>query len=250
MPDQSIKNREKPITLIHHAANCDHNRPSGSLSALEYCLSAGVAVVEIDVIPLADNSFALLHDPNLEADTSGKGNVTRMTRSEVEKCYYGNNGAVTSERVGFLDDAIDLLRGHPDTQRLQLDLKPFAPLNSTLLSELKVLIEPVEDRIQVTSYADWAVRALRHSFPTLALGFDPLLYLDLVDDEPRPDNVPPFRIGAYGLRDDHPLSAWQWAPLGDYFAARAASLLAQVPKGCEWFIRAELLKLAFDAGFD
>jgi hypothetical protein len=50
--------------------------------------------------------------------------------------------------------------------------------------------------------------------------------------------------------DDHPLSAYQWGPLGDYFAARAGALFSQVPVGCEWFIRAEILRMAFDAGFN
>ena len=44
--------------------------------------------------------------------------------------------------------------------------------------------------------ADWVVRGLHQVHPNLSLGFDPLLYLDLVDDEPRPESIPPFRIGA------------------------------------------------------
>jgi glycerophosphoryl diester phosphodiesterase len=86
--------------------------------------------------------------------------------------------------------------------------------------------------------------------PGLALGFDPLLYLDIVEETPRPENIPPFRVGAYGLLDDHPLSAYQWGPPAEYFAARAESLLVQAPVGCEWFIRAEVLQIALDAGFN
>ena len=118
-----------------------------------------------------------------------------------------------------------------------------------MLHNFLSIIEPVIDRVQVTSYADWAVRSLSTHAPQLALGFDPLLYLDLVEDEPRPEDIPPFRVGAYGLLDDHPLSAYQWGPAVDYFSARAEALLSQVPPGCEWFIRAEILKMALDAGF-
>jgi glycerophosphoryl diester phosphodiesterase len=220
------------------------------LSALQKCLSSGAAFIEIDVIPLADGSFALLHAPNLEEDTNGSGNAPEMTREQIQNLKYVHNGSVTEEKVGFLEGAVELLRQSPECERLQLDLKPFTPLSQQVLRNFLSIIEPVIDRIQVTSYADWAVRNLSTHAPELALGFDPLLYLDLVEDEPRPPDIPPFRVGAYGLLDDHPLSAYQWGPVGDYFAARAEALLSQVPRGCEWFIRAEILKMAFDAGFN
>ncbi len=242
--------RQNPVTLIHHAANCSHNEPPGSLSALQACLSSGAAYIEIDLIPLADGSFALLHDPNLAAGTNGTGSAPRMKREQIEDLQYVHNGTVTNEKVGFLDGAIHLLKQFPDCSQLQLDLKPFSPLNQDMLRNFLSMIEPVIDRVQVTSVADWAVRTLSNRSPELALGFDPLLYLDLATDEPRPENIPPFRMGAYGLLDDHPLSAYQWGTPGDYFAARANALLTQVPGGCEWFIRAEVLKIALDAGFN
>ncbi|MFN2304740.1 MAG: glycerophosphodiester phosphodiesterase [Anaerolineales bacterium] len=250
MLPETFDYRERPVTLIHHAAHCKHKAPPGSLSALETCLNAGSIAIEIDVIPLADGQFALLHDQNLETETNGDGIAHQKTRAEVEKLYYTVKGEVTSEKVGFLEDAVDLLQEHPDTQRLQLDLKPFAPLTQAVLRDFTGLIKPVIHRIQVTSVADWAVRSLARFSQELTLGFDPLLYLDMVDEIPRPKSIPPFRVGAYNLLDDHPLSSYQWGPLGDYFAARAAALLVQAPAGCEWFIRAELLKVALTAGFD
>jgi len=242
--------RERPVTLIHHAANCDHEMPPNSLSALRRCFSAGAAFVEIDIIPLADGSFALLHDPNLVEDTDGRGNAAQMTRGEVENLHYLYDGAVTNEKVGFLEGAVDLLIQFPTTRRLQLDFKPFSALTQSSLHHFLSIIEPVMDRVQLSSVADWALRALASTAPKLSLGFDPLLYLDLVEDTPRPENIPPFRLGAYGLLDDHPLAAYQWGTMGDYFAARASALLVQAPRGCEWYIRAEILQLALDAGFD
>ena len=209
-----------------------------------------MAAVEIDIIPLADGCFALLHNQNLEADTNGTGNAPQMRRAQIENLQYRVEGTVTSEKVGFLEDAIDLLSAHPDTGRLQLDLKPFTPLTQALLWEFIDMIHPIKDRVQVSSVSDWAVRALSKAAPELSIGFDPLLYLDLVENDPRPEDIPPFRVGAYGLQDDHPLSAYQWGTLGEYFAARASALLMQAPLQCEWFIRAELLKMALDAGFD
>lgn len=246
-----MDNREiKPVTLIHHAANHEHNAPPGSLSALESCLQAGAAVIEIDVIPLADGSFALLHEQDLSVETDGVGKAPQVGRKQVANLHYRIDGRITDEKVGFLESAINLLAAHPDTQRLQLDLKPFSPLTEAVLRDFLAIIEPVKARIQVTSVADWAIRGLADASPGLSLGFDPLLYLDLVGEQPRPKDIPPFRMGAYGLLDDHPLSAYRWGALREYFTARAEALLHQAPQGCDWFIRAEVLKMGLEAGFD
>jgi len=250
MLPETLDLRKNPVTLIHHAAHCAHDMPPGSLLALEGCLQKGSAVIEIDVIPLGDGSFALLHDQNLEVDTTGYGKATEMKRGQVKNLYYKVNDKVSQEKVGFLEDAIDLFKAYPNTQRLQLDLKPFAPLTRAILSDFLALLAPVKDRILVTSVVDWALRSLANCAPDLSLGFDPLLYIDIADEKPRPEGIPPFRVGAYGMMDDHPLSAYQWGPLGDYLAARAGALLVQVPKGCAWFIRAVLLQKALEAGFD
>ncbi len=202
------------------------------------------------MIPLGDGSFALLHDNNLKLDTNGEGNAVDMDRGKVEKLQYKVNNKVSDEKVGFLEDAIDLLKAYPNTKQLQIDLKPFTPLTRAVLSDFLRLLAPVKDRILVTSVVDWALRSLAAYAPDLALGFDPLIYLDIVDEEPRPEGIPPFRVGAYGLLDDHPLSAYQWGAPIEYYAARAGALLVQAPKGCAWFIRAALIQKMLTAGFD
>lgn len=247
------KLKESPsrtIQIIHHAAHGSHNEPPGSLAALERCLASGAAFVEIDVLPLADGSYALLHDRDLGEETSGAGDAVRSTRDEVGKLTYKSDGDISNERIGFLEGAITLLQSYPRTQRLQLDLKPYLPLTGPVLKDFIALLKPVLDRVQVTTVADWVVRGLSQAIPELSLGFDPLLYLDLVEDDPRPEGVPPFRIGAYGLLDDHPLAAYRWGSLGEYFAARAEGLWTQAQPAREWFIRAEVLEMAHQAGFD
>lgn len=250
MLHETHETRQTPVTLIHHAASCGSQAPPGSLSALAKCLDSGAAVIEIDVLPLADGSFALLHDQNLDEETSGTGRAPEMKRAYIASLTYRVNGEVTDEKIGFLEAAIDLLKTHSETQRLQLDLSPFTPLTRGVLQNFIDILEPALERIQVTSVADWAIRSLAEFAPGLSLGFDPLLYLDIEGGDPRPEDVPPFRVGAYGLRDDHPLSAYQWGPVGDYFAARGGALLTQVPEGCEWFIRGEVLRTALEAGFN
>jgi glycerophosphoryl diester phosphodiesterase len=236
--------------LIHHAANRGHHHPPNSLPGLHTCLEAGARIVEVDVTPLADGDFALLHDGQLDRATDGTGPAFAATAAQVRRLRYVHRGTVTGEPVGLLSQAVALVRDYPQLQELQLDFKPHAPLTDALLINLLRAIEPVKKQIRVTSVADWALRRLRALDANLWLGFDPLLYLDLERQKPRDEAIPPFRVGAYGYQDDHPLSSRLWGSTADYLAARAEALDAQVPAGIMWYISAPLLARALDDGFD
>ncbi|MCJ7623734.1 MAG: hypothetical protein MUO76_09545, partial [Anaerolineaceae bacterium] len=86
--------------------------------------------------------------------------------------------------------------------------------------------------------------------PELLLGFDPMLYLDLEIMGESPGGRPPFRMGAYGFRDDHPLASQVWGSMAEYLGARAEVLFSQVPENVTWFIRAKLLLRAIDERFN
>lgn len=240
----------KPILLIHHASNRDHGHPSGSPPALQACLEAGARIVEIDISVLADGQFAMLHGPVLEKETTGSGPISALTSKQVCALHYIHKGQPTLVPVGLLADALELLQQHPNTVELQLDLKPDVYSSDAVLSRLIADLQPVKDRVRVTSPSDWALRRLRALDPELPLGFDPLLYVEIdygADSDPA---VPPFRRGAYGYWDDHPLSTRRWGPAADYLAARAEALWNQAPAGAIWYIDAALLGQALDDGFD
>jgi glycerophosphoryl diester phosphodiesterase len=232
--------------LILHGASLDHSLPFGSLANLELSLKAGIPRIEVDVFPLKDGDFAMLHDPNLSQISQVSGSALELTAGQIQAVRYKGS----TELLGTLSQAVALLKKYPVQDFLQLDLKPYAPLTMTSLQRLIQLIKPVQDKIMVSSIADWAVRIIQRISPTLRLGFDPLLYLDLVEEEPREEGIPPFRVGAYGYLDDHPLAAQNWGSLTQYFEARAEALIQQVPQGTTWFINATLLDESLQAGFD
>ena len=237
--------------FIQHAANLDPTLPPGSLTSLQNCLVNRVKWVEVDIIPLKGGDFALLHDPKLEHISNGLGDVFEKTADQVKQLVYkGQKSWGKNIQLGTLSQALLLLKEDPDHTNLQLDLKPYAPLSPEVLRNLLDLIEPVKNRILISCVADWAVRQLRKMDSVVKLGFDPLLYLDIVSKEPRPEGVPPFRIGEFGYLDDHPLAAQKWGEPGDYFALRAEALFCQVPRGVTWFLNADLLTDALDAGFN
>lgn len=232
--------------LILHAANLDHQLPPGSLAGLELSLKAGINRIEVDAIPIKDGDFVLLHDPKLENVSEVSGLVAEQTAAFVHEVKYKDSPYY----LGTLSQAVVLLQENPVDGFLQLDLKPYAPLTPETLRNLVNWIKPVQHSVMVSSVADWALRILHKMAPDLLLGFDPLLYLDLVEEEPREEGIPPFRVGAFGYLDDHPLAVQRWGKLSDYFEARAETLLQQMPAGITWFINAQLLDEAMDAGFN
>jgi len=222
------------------------------MRGLKSCLNGGARVVELDISPLADGEFLLLHDGLLDRDTSGSGPVNALTTDQVNSLFHVWQGAVTEEPVGLLSHALDLLSRHSHPIELQLDLKPHAPLDNEVLERLVTELQPVKDRVRVTSVADWALRRLRALDADLPLGFDPLLYLDVSPHQAEEHGlaIPPFRMGAYGYWDDHPLATRRWGETANYLAARAEALWAHVPPGGIWYIRAGLLAQALADGFN
>ena len=233
--------------MIHHAANRGYDYPQNSLGGLRRCLEAGARVVEVDIIPLRDSDFALLHDNLLEDGTDGSGPVHAATVDQVRSLHHVQRGVVTEERVGLLSEAVSLIQGHARFRELQLDLKESVPSTDAILNRLLRIVEPVKDKVRVTSGADWALRRLRALDADLSLGFDPLLYLEV---EGWGEEVPPFRLGAYGYWDDHPLATRRWGTSADYLVARAEALWTQAPSNAVWYIRALLLSRALEDGFD
>lgn len=240
----------KPVVLIHHSANREHRHAEGSPRALNACLEAGARVVEVDLSPLVDGEFALLHGPTLEGETTGIGPVADLSPEQIRGLHYVRRGMATDEPVGLLAEALELVAGHSQPVELQLDLKPYSPLSEDTLSCLVADLEPVKDRVRVSSGADWILRRLSALDPDLPLGFDPLLYLEFDPGEGRDPSDPPHRLGSFGYWDDHPLASRRWGPTAEYLAARAEALWVQAPVGALWYIAAHLLIRALDDGFD
>ena len=237
------------LTLIHHAARREEGDLGNALSSLRRCQEAGARIVEIDISPPADGDFALLHDELLQGETDGTGPVITATAEQIRQLHLRDDGTVTEEPVGLLSQAVTFLHREPQPGELQLDLKLDGSVYEFVLAGLARLVAGVRDRVRVTSGADWALRRLHALDPALPLGFDPLLYFGL-ERVPHAPGIPPFRVGAYGYADDHPLAALRWGSTAAYLAARAEALWAQAPMATVWYLHAPLLARMLDDGFD
>ena len=74
--------------FVYHAARRGDRHPPSSLSGLADCLAAGASIIEVDVAPLADGGFALVHDARLERISEGKGLVPAATSAEIQGLHH------------------------------------------------------------------------------------------------------------------------------------------------------------------
>lgn len=238
-----------PTALVHHAAGRGRRHPPSSLSGLRDCLEAGARFVEVDINPLADGDFALLHDRFLEQGTDGKGAVGAATADQVRGLRLRWRGELTGECVATLSEAVALAAGAPDLQELQLDLKAHVPVIEDALASLARLIAPLGPRVRVSSTDDRALRRLGAHVPASRLGFDPLRHLDIEPGPSKSTSRYLCHAGAYGYLDDHPLAADRWGVPAEYLAARSDALWSLMPARV-WYVRAILLGRMLEDGFD
>ena len=165
--------------MVIHAAHRGDRFPPNSQGGLRDSLEAGARYVEVDINPLADGEYALLHDRFLEAETDGRGSVAAATGESVRGLRRHWRGELTDERVATLSDAVALAAGAPTLVELQLDLKAYSPVPDAALANLGRIVRPLGRRVRVSSTSDRDLRRLHEAAPDLALGFDPLRHLDV-----------------------------------------------------------------------
>ena len=236
--------------MVCHAAGRGDRFPPNSLEGLRDCLDAGAPFVEVDINPLADGEYALLHDRFLEDESDGRGSVATATGETVRTLRRRWRGGLTDERVALLTDAVALAVGSQTLVELQLDLKTYNPVPDAALTSLGRMTSSLgRRRWRVSSTSDRELRRLHEIASDLALGFDPLRHLDV---DPGPGKTASRylrRTGAYGYLDDHALAADRWGAASEYLAARGSVLWAQAPVKM-WYIRATLLARMLADGFD
>ncbi|MHB9031423.1 MAG: glycerophosphodiester phosphodiesterase [Anaerolineae bacterium] len=239
--------------LVHHKAALDgSSHPPNSLAAVRACLAAGAEWIEVDISALAVDDFLLVHTPDLSAETTGRGNVSRTRPAETRDLRLRQHGVVSGEPPALLSEVVTAFVAAPGPARLQLDWKDHVPyVSSEPVERLARLLAPLERRVLVSSVADWQLQRLAEAAPGIELGFDIQLYLDYdpPGSVPDPDTFP-RRTGAYGYRDDHPLTGGRWGSAADYLAERCREICRQVPAASTYYLRHSLVARSLADGFD
>jgi glycerophosphoryl diester phosphodiesterase len=183
------------------------------------------ASVEIDLVLHGGHGFAVLHDFQLDEDTTGHGPV-RETPPEVLRGLRlrSDDGAPRADTVMLLDDLCALLVGSPPAPGalLQLDVKEdHSALDALTVTVFARTVEPVATSLIVSGRDAAAIAALAGATPGLALGHDPC----------QDDKVARLRA----TRD---------------FAGFIGEALAEAPTASMIYLAHEIIAAADVAGFD
>ena len=226
--------------------------PPNSLEAVRASLQAGAEFIEVDVNALAMGDYLLVHDGDLSEETSGAGPVAGCTPAQARELWIKHRGAVTDCRVPLLSDVVRLFLENPGHSRLQLDFKNVYPLpTDEPLQRLVRLIEPLGERVLVSSGADWQLRRIHRLAPWLALGFDIMYYISWKPaGDVRDPREPPRLLGAYGYFDDHVLASVALWPTARYLADRCETLLDQSPWASIYYLEHHLIAQSLRDGFN
>ncbi|MEP7291345.1 MAG: glycerophosphodiester phosphodiesterase family protein [Chloroflexota bacterium] len=244
--------RQAPV-IVHHMAALDASpHPPNSLEAIRASLEANAAFIEIDVTALAADDYLLVHDGVLEHETSGVGEVGATLPAETSSLLIKTrDGVVTAYRPPLLSEVVALFGDHPGRMRLQIDYKNVHPMrDDEPLRRFLRLIKPLgEQRVLVSSGADWQLRWMRRNAAWLDLGFDIGFYLDY-RPTPVDPRQPPYFLGAYGYHDDHVLAKMALLSPAQYLAERCDMLLHALPDASTWYVDHRLLARALDEDFN
>ncbi|HEV7276645.1 MAG TPA: glycerophosphodiester phosphodiesterase family protein [Devosiaceae bacterium] len=135
------------------------------------------ASVEVDLVVHGDGGMAVLHDLELDRETTGSGPVRGADAATLRNLHLRDEeGGVLDDRVMLLEDLAALVRrdgAHPDAL-LQLDYKEdAAALDPVVIANFTLALAPVARHFILSAGDAEAVAALAADLPDLRIGYDP-----------------------------------------------------------------------------
>ncbi|QRG65122.1 glycerophosphodiester phosphodiesterase family protein [Brevibacillus choshinensis] len=152
----------------------EHPYLENTLSSMQAAFEAGAAVVELDVQPTKDGTFAVFHDWTLVCRTNGEGVTRDFSLDELQKLDIGYNytadqGATFPFRgkgIGLMPSLDDVFKQFPN-QPLLIHVKSNDPTEGILLAEY-LSAQPKERQASLTVYGgDEPIAALHEQLPDM-----------------------------------------------------------------------------------
>jgi len=130
--------RNRPLIFGHRGASM--HAPENTLSAFRLALEMGADGIELDITPSADGVPMIIHDPDLERTTDGKGDVRQLSAAEIQKYDAGIRfgSKFAGERVPTLQEVFEVFGNRT---RYNLDMKTFYPEDRPIVRTVLSLIE-------------------------------------------------------------------------------------------------------------
>lgn len=135
------------------------------------------ASVEVDMVVTGGRGFAVLHDLELDRETTGQGRVAAASHETLRQLHLrGEDGAPIADKVMLLDDLCALMaqgQVHADAL-LQLDYKEdWRALDAAAIASFQQSTAPVARHMILSSGDAEAVRVLTEGVQGLRIGYDP-----------------------------------------------------------------------------
>lgn len=110
----------QPLVIAHRGASA--YAPENTIAAFRKALELGADALELDLRQTSDSVLVVLHDPDVERTTNGKGNVKYFSFEELQKLDAGSwfDKKFSNERIPSLREVIDLL---DDSTLIIIELK-------------------------------------------------------------------------------------------------------------------------------
>ncbi|UCD82281.1 MAG: hypothetical protein JSW26_12915 [Desulfobacterales bacterium] len=112
MINMRLNNTFKPLWIISHRG-FSANYPENTLVAFEAAVTAGAAMIELDVMLSRDRKVVVIHDENLERTTNGHGAVADRTLAELKQLDAGSwyHPRFEDQQLPELSEVLDLVNG-------------------------------------------------------------------------------------------------------------------------------------------
>ncbi|MGB5751174.1 MAG: glycerophosphodiester phosphodiesterase family protein [Desulfobacterales bacterium] len=118
-----VKYFNPPWVIAHRGYS--QNFPENTLAAVQAALTAGVPMIEIDVMFSRDRKLVVIHDATLERTTNSRGAVNDVKMEALQQLDAGSwfNSKCAGEHLPELSEVLDLVNGQA---RLNIEIKADA----------------------------------------------------------------------------------------------------------------------------
>nr|WP_241154354.1 glycerophosphodiester phosphodiesterase family protein [Staphylospora marina] len=170
-PFEGLQNDTCTAERIHPP---EHSYLENTIPSMKAAFEAGADLVELDVQPTTDGTFAVFHDWVLECRTNGKGVTREHSMAELKKLdigygYTADGGKTFPFRgkgIGMMPSLDEVFREFPD-QPLLIHVKSEDPAEGKMLAEfLSKLPESRLENLAVYG-GDQPIEALKREMPEL-----------------------------------------------------------------------------------
>ncbi len=154
--------KRKPFFVVGHRG-AKGAKPENTISAIEYAISIGVDIIEVDVRRTKDKKLILLHDQDFKR-------VAGLDRkaSELDYSYIKENIRIDGEPVATLDECLETIKGKTG---LFIEIKEPETTDDILATVIK---HNAVEWVAVISFYENALKMVKELLPSIKTG---LIYM-------------------------------------------------------------------------